>query len=265
MPDPSLLETVEAIALSAGEAILRVYGSDFDVQEKADDSPVTQADLAAHRIIERRLSALTPEYPVLSEEGHHADFEERAGWHRYWLVDPLDGTREVVRRNGEFSVNIALIEDDRPILGVVYAPTSGKIYSARRGHSAHRADASGRVPIRTRTVPGTPSIFVSRSHQDTQLQAMMQRLPEHHALSRGSSLKFCAIAEGEADLYPRTGPTSEWDTAAGQCVLEAAGGAVLRLPELTPLRYNQKASLINPGFVVVGDTAFGWPERLRGD
>lgn len=264
MPDPSLLETVEAIALHAGEAILRVYHSDFDVHDKADDSPLTQADLAAHRIIEQRLSALRPRYPVLSEEGHHAGFEERAGWHRYWLVDPLDGTREFVRKNGEFSVNIALIEDHRPILGVIHAPTRGKTYSARRGHGAHRIDASGRVPIRTRTVPDTPSVFVSRSHQDAQLQQLMQRLPEHHALSRGSSLKFCAIAEGEADLYPRTGPTSEWDTAAGQCVLEAAGGAVLRLPELTPLRYNQKASLINPGFLVVGDTAFGWPERLRG-
>lgn len=240
------------ISEGAGRHILDVYRQDFSVEHKADDSPLTQADLRAHHHIAEALAARWPEIPLLSEEGAALPYATRRQWSRYWLVDPLDGTREFVKRNGEFTVNIALIVEGAPVLGVVHAPVLGDTYAAARGVGASRVREGISQPIQARSPPPRPTVLASRSHRDARTRAWLATLPPHDTLSRGSSLKFCLIAAGEADLYPRLGPTSEWDTAAAQCVVEAAGGAVLALPERTPLRYNQKDSLINPDLLVTG-------------
>jgi 3'(2'), 5'-bisphosphate nucleotidase len=257
------LDAVVQIARDAGTRIMEIYDSEFAVTHKDDDSPLTQADLAAHRYIVEQLARLDARVPVLSEEAAATPWPTRRNWTRYWLVDPLDGTKEFVKRNGEFTVNIALIENGAPTLGVVHAPAQAKTYLAAAGLGAQLLTAEGRAPIRCRPTPARPAFVVSRSHADAALAALLARLPAHDAVSQGSSLKFCLVAAGTADLYPRTGPTSEWDTAAGQCVAEAAGAQVLRLPELDALRYNQKESLLNPGFVVIGDPAHGWAARMR--
>jgi 3'(2'), 5'-bisphosphate nucleotidase len=259
----ALLDGVMQIARDAGERIMEIYSSEFAVTHKGDDSPLTQADLAAHRHIVEALARLSPALPVLSEEAAETPWDVRRTWTRYWLVDPLDGTKEFIKRNGEFTVNIALIDRGAPVLGVVHVPAKNVTYAGATDGGAIRVDANGRAPICCRRAPARPAFVVSRSHADAALDALLSRMPAHDAVSQGSSLKFCVVAAGEADLYPRTGPTSEWDTAAGQCVAEAAGAQVLRLPELTPLRYNQKESLLNPGFVVIGDPQHGWVERLK--
>ena len=246
------LPEVIHICEGAGRHILDVYRQDFSVEHKGDDSPLTQADLRAHRHIAAALAAAWPNIPVLSEEGAGLPFETRRQWSRYWLVDPLDGTREFVKRNGEFTVNVALIVDGAPVLGVVHAPVLAETYAAARGAGATRIREGASASIQTRPPPARPTVLASRSHRDARTQAWLDALPPHEVMSRGSSLKFCLIAAGEADLYPRLGPTSEWDTAAAQCVVEEAGGAVLSLAERTPLRYNQNDSLINPEFLVTG-------------
>ena len=257
------LENVLEIALQAGDKILEVYGSDdFDVQNKDDDSPLTRADLASHRHIVAALEKLPEALPILSEEAADIPYEKRSTWARYWLVDPLDGTKEFIKRNGEFTVNIALIDDGRPVLGVVHAPALATTYLAAESVGAFKIIDGKRTPMRTRTCAPVPALVVSRSHQDEKLAQFLSQVPRHEAVSRGSSLKFCLVAEGSADLYPRTGPTSEWDTAAGQCVAEVAGGKVLRLPDLQALRYNQKDSLLNPMFAVIGDTGHDWESLL---
>ena len=258
-----LLEHCLTIAEEAGRAILKVYGTDFAVAEKEDRSPLTQADLAAHHCIIERLGALDAVYPCLSEEAADIAYETRRQWSRYWLIDPLDGTKEFVKRNGEFTVNIALIDGGEPILGVVHAPVLGVSYLAARGVGAFRIRDGLREAIHTRRTAARPTLVVSKSHRDAALDAFLRHAPEHEALSRGSSLKFCLVAEGSADLYPRTGPTSEWDTAAGQCVAEQAGASVWTLPDWTPLRYNQKEGLLNPGFIVIGEPAYGWRDKLQ--
>ncbi len=262
LPLANLLEHTRRIALDAGAAIMQVYASDITVTEKADHSPLTQADLAAHRIIAEGLAALDPLLPLLSEEGAQLPFATRAGWTRYWLVDPLDGTKEFIKRNGEFTVNIALIDHGVPVLGVVYAPALGVTYLAARGVGAFSERDGARQAIHTRATPAQPCLVVSKSHRDAALDAFLAHAPAHATASRGSSLKFCLVAEGSADFYPRTGPTSEWDTGAGQCVAEVAGATVLTLPDWAPLRYNGKDSLLNPGFVVIGDAAYGWRDKL---
>ncbi len=259
------LEAVLAIAIDAGARIMEIYGSaDFGVTSKDDDSPLTQADLAAHRYILSSLEKLSPNYPVLSEEAANINWGTRKPWSRYWLVDPLDGTKEFIKRNGDFTVNIALIEGGYPVLGVVHAPALNTSYLAAEGLGAFKISENGRrARITTRAVPAMPALVVSRSHKDEKLAKLLDAAPEHEAVSRGSSLKFCQVAEGTADLYPRTGPTSEWDTAAGQCVAEQAGAQVLRLPELTRLQYNQKESLLNPLFAVIGQPEYDWLPLLR--
>lgn len=260
---PTVLDDVVNISREAGNRILEIYRSDFAVDHKGDDSPLTQADLAAHAHITAALSRLTPNLPVLSEEAANIAYEIRQTWRRYWLVDPLDGTKEFIKRNGEFTVNIALIEDGAPVLGVVHAPALEETYAAARGLGALRWKQGHRDVIRTRRAPPNLPVFVvSKSHRDAALEAFLAKAPPHQAVSRGSSLKFCQVAEGTADLYPRTGPTSEWDTGAGQCVVEQAGGVVLQTPALTPLRYNQKESLLNPTFLVIGDPDYGWTQKL---
>ena len=259
-----LLQRVGDIARAAGEAILVVYRSDFDVVQKSDRSPVTAADLAAQEVIMAGLDDLEPRLPVVSEEAHAAAWSERQKWTRYWLVDPLDGTREFVKRNGEFTVNIALIDNHETVLGVVLAPVTGELYVARRGEGAWLQKTPGGAwqRIGTRDLAQPPTVAGSRSHGGSAvsvLQALLGDTYTSHPL--GSSLKFCVIARGEADVYLRRGPTSEWDTAAAQCVLEEAGGAVLDLRG-EPFRYNRGESLLNPEFIAVGDTSIDWRGRL---
>jgi 3'(2'), 5'-bisphosphate nucleotidase len=249
-----LLPQVVALARAAGRAVMQVYGEVKPaVEYKRDNSPLTQADMASHHIIVDGLAQLTPERPILSEESREVPFEQREHWHSYWLVDPLDGTREFLRRNGEFTINVALMEDSRPILGVVYAPAIDKLYSACRGGGAWAAHGESVAAIRTaRAADGRTRVVVSRSHAsgEEKLEGFPELAGPCDYVVMGSSLKFCLVAEGSADFYPRTGPTMEWDTAAAQCIVEQAGGTVTDL-EGNPMRYN-KPVLLNPGFVVRG-------------
>ena len=253
-----------AIARTAGRAILKVYDSDFAVERKQDDSPLTAADLAAHRAIVDGLHVLTPQIPVLSEESaEQVSWPVRSSWSKYFLVDPLDGTREFVKRNGEFTVNIALIEDHRPVLGVVFAPVLDEMFWAwRGGHAFAQVGQSGKVEIHARRRAEPLVVAGSRSHADPRTLAALDKLGPHELKALGSSLKFCRAAQGAVDLYIRYGLTSEWDTAAGQCVLEQAGGGVT-LMSGEPLRYNTKDSLLNPDFIAFGDATIDWPSLLR--
>lgn len=257
-----LARAVGAVTRSAGDAILEVYASSFSVQHKADASPLTEADLAAQRVLLEGLVRLA-DLPVLSEESAAAPWSERRAWARYWLVDPLDGTREFVKRNGEFTVNVALVEGDASVLGVIHAPVSGELALAAVGEGAWLQSAPGELPraMSVRRAPTRPVLACSRSHGSPEEQQMLARLGEHQRMPLGSSLKFLRLAEGNADLYLRLGPTSEWDTAAAQCILEEAGGAVLDLSG-EPLRYNRKESLLNPHFVAVADTMQDWLRKL---
>jgi len=255
----ALRETVIAIAQDAAAAIMDVYASPFDVEIKSDRSPVTAADLAANQVILRGLGQLTPDLPVLSEESAQVPWEVRRHWGAYWLVDPLDGTREFVKRNDEFSVNIALIYQGAPAFGVVLAPVSGVAWHAMRGELAYRRDGIHDSVLRTRT-PALPPLQVaaSRSHRSPQTEALLARMGDIDVVAQGSSLKFCRLAEGTLDVYPRLGPTAEWDTAAGQCVLHAAGGAVLSAATGKPFRYNRRETLLNGDFIALGDTRLPW-------
>jgi len=259
-----LLEPVAALALKAGNEILAVYNSEeFSIQEKDDKSPLTAADLASHHAIVDGLTALTADIPVLSEESASLPFSERSSWQRYWLVDPLDGTREFIKRNGEFTVNIALIDAGVPVLSVVHVPVSGVSYLACKGQGAFKQEPGGeRQPITVRKLADGPLMVVgSRSHRGDSLISFLEKLGEHDMVGMGSSLKLCLVAEGAADIYPRLGPTSEWDTAAAQCVVEQAGGFVTDT-EMKPLRYNTKDSLLNPFFLVFGDDSRDWSVYL---
>ncbi|MEZ5545424.1 MAG: 3'(2'),5'-bisphosphate nucleotidase CysQ [Lysobacteraceae bacterium] len=260
MTSAAMIETVIAIAQQAGRAILAVYARDFEVETKADASPLTEADMASHRIIAEGLGQLAPHVPLLSEEGAQIPWETRRQWTRWWLVDPLDGTREFVKRNGEFTVNIALIENGAPVLGVVHAPVGDYLVHAQRGVGAFLRDPATGKDIAINSQNPAPSplrVTASRSHLDERTARVLERIGDHEREGVGSSLKFCRIAEGRADVYPRFGPTSEWDTAAGQCVLEAAGGCVLGL-DGEPFRYNRGESLLNPDFFALGDPSLPW-------
>ena len=250
------------IARDAGAAILEVYNSDYSVEHKDDKTPLTDADLASHKLIVKRLEELTPDIPVLSEESAKLPFSERSSWNTYWLVDPLDGTKEFVNRNGEFTVNIARIESGRPVWGVVHVPVQATTYVGGTQAPATRLDASGSAPITTAAAGDAPIRVVgSRSHPSPARADGLERIGPHDLMPMGSSLKFCRIAEGAADVYPRLGPTSEWDTAAAQAVVEAAGGAVLTR-DGAALAYNAKADILNPHFIVVGDRSRDWSGTL---
>ena len=244
-----MLDAICQLAREAGDAIMQVYEGDkpMEVTNKMDDSPVTAADIAAHNVIAHGLQALTPEIPILSEEDPPA-WEVRQGWDRYWLVDPLDGTKEFIKRNGEFTVNIALIEKGKPVMGVVYAPVLKVMYAAAGG-KAWKDEAGNRQPIQVRDAR-PPLVVVSRSHgNNAELDEYLQQLGEHQTTAIGSSLKFCLVAEGKAQLYPRFGPTSVWDTAAGHAVAVAAGAHVHDWQGRT-LDYTPRESFLNPGFRV---------------
>jgi 3'(2'), 5'-bisphosphate nucleotidase len=261
---PVEIDQIINLAREAGQAILAIYNRDFSVTEKDDRSPLTEADLASHRHIVAGLQALTPDLPILSEESADIPYATRRQWQRYWLVDPLDGTKEFIKRNGEFTVNIALIADGVPVLGVVHVPVSGTTYAGQAGRGAFREDPTGaRVPLQVTAERQRPLRVVgSRSHAGESLLAFLQRVGDHEIVSMGSSLKLCLVADGSADIYPRLGPTSEWDTAAAQAVVEAAGGQVTDT-RLQPLRYNRKESLLNPHFLVFGDAGEDWAAYLE--
>jgi 3'(2'), 5'-bisphosphate nucleotidase len=259
----ALREAIIALAREAAAKILAIYHSDFAVEHKDDRSPLTAADLAAHHCIVEGLERLTPDIPVLSEESaEDIPALVRRRWSRLWLVDPLDGTREFVKRNGEFTVNIALIDEGVPTLAVVQAPVTGVLWHGLRGAGAFRRDGDVDHAIATRRPAAPPlRIAASRSHADPRTTALMQKIGDVEPVPLGSSLKFCRIAEGGMDVYPRFGPTSEWDTAAGQCVLEAAGGVVMD-PQGRPLRYNQRDTILNGDFLALGDPALPWRQWL---
>ncbi len=255
------------IARHAGDKILEVYNSEYSIEHKDDKSPLTDADMAAHHAIVDRLAALTPDIPVLSEESAKLPFAQRSQWQTYWLVDPLDGTREFIKRNGEFTVNIALVHQHQSIIGVIHVPVLKTDYFAWLGGGAFKIDNAGdATPIRVKKLDGGKlTVAGSRSHgseaMQTYMQQLSQQLGEPELLSMGSSLKFCLVAEGKADLYPRLGLTSEWDTAAAHCIVEQAGGFVTRT-DMSPLRYNTKDSLLNPFFFVFGDDSRDWSAFL---
>ncbi|MBZ9539941.1 3'(2'),5'-bisphosphate nucleotidase CysQ [Modicisalibacter tunisiensis] len=257
MTHEQLLGAVERIALDAGRAIMTVYAREFSVEEKHDRSPLTEADQAAHDLIVAGLEALPDAIPVLSEEDVEG-FPGSDARGRYWLVDPLDGTKEFIKRNGEFTVNIALIEHGKPVLGVVVAPALGVSYLAAEGVGAFKVGEDGeRRAIRTASGPavGTPwRVVGSRSHPSAEMAAWLENLGPHEMVAMGSSLKLCLVAEGAADAYPRLGPTCLWDTGAAQAVVEQAGGRVETL-QGEPLRYVSPVSpeeTRNPYFVVWG-------------
>jgi len=261
-----------AIAAEAGAAISEVYHTQFEVSYKEDRSPLTMADQRSHAIILTRLNELSPRFPVLSEEGRDIPYEERKGWEYFWLVDPLDGTKEFVKRNGEFTVNIALIHGNKPVAGLIYVPEKRTYYFAAEGLGAYKL-VSGNTPLlglsfdtmlrESKKLPSNAgivqaarplTIIGSRSHASKEfeefIKALKEKYPDAATLSAGSSLKFCLVAEGMADVYPRFGPTMEWDTAAGQCIVEEAGGVVVDRSRKR-LTYN-KESLLNSDFVVCG-------------
>lgn len=260
----TLCKQCVGIARDAGEKILEIYNSGYEVQEKGDKSPLTDADLAAHNVITERLQQLTPDIPVLSEESAQLPFETRQQWSTYWLVDPLDGTREFIKRNGEFTVNIALIRDHRSIIGVVHVPVLDIDYFAWDKGGCYKSEKGGdaeRISVK-KLDGGKLTLAGSRSHGSEEMQAYMKNIGDVDLLSMGSSLKFCLVAEGKADLYPRLGLTSEWDTAAAHCVVEQAGGFITKT-DMSPLLYNTKDSLLNPFFFVFGDDSKDWSQYLE--
>lgn len=269
MASDAYLPQVIAIAKAAGMAIMQVYSTEFSIVKKEDNSPLTQADLAAHHVILHALHALTPDIPVISEEAEIAPYNIRQDWQRFWLIDPLDGTREFVKRNGEFTVNIALIEQHEPVLGVVYAPASEQLYFAAVNHGAYK-QLKSEQPQSIHTKPFDIQQLVvagSRSHSDEKIQQFLQNIARDHGvvpelLSMGSSLKICLVAEGVADVYPRLGPTFEWDTAAAHCVLREAGGDIVDVSH-TRLRYNLQNSLLNPFFFATNQPGHAWENYLK--
>jgi 3'(2'), 5'-bisphosphate nucleotidase len=254
------------IARDAGKAILTIYDAGFNIEEKDDKSPLTDADMASHNLIIQRLTKLTPEIPILSEESATLPFEERASWQTYWLVDPLDGTREFIKRNGEFTVNIALIHRHKSIIGVINVPVLGVDYFAWENGGSYKSEQyaeARKISVKKLNESENSQLTVvgSRSHGSEMMQQYMQKLGNVEILSMGSSLKFCLVAEGKADLYPRLGLTSEWDTAAAHCIVEQAGGYITQT-DMSPLKYNTKDSLLNPFFFVFGDNSRDWSQYL---
>lgn len=246
-----MIKKVIEIAEKAGSAIMDVYSREFKVEYKDDASPLTEADKASHEIIDKGLRALAPAIPVVSEEGASVPYSERSAYRTFWLVDPLDGTKEFIKRNGEFTVNIALIEGVSPVLGVIYVPAKGILYYGQKGTGAYR-QAEGEPPVKIqRSLISNDSAVravVSRSHPSPEVAEYLKAYNVTSSVEAGSSLKFCLVAEDRADIYPRLGPTWEWDSAAGHAIAEAAG-CVVTMPDGSALTYN-KESLKNPGFVV---------------
>jgi len=249
------------LAREAGKAILEVYDTDFEVKRKDDRSPLTLADMRSHRIIADSLRSRYPEIPVLSEEGRDVSFDVRRNWNRFWLVDPLDGTKEFVKRNGEFTVNIALVEGRTPVVGIIHIPVANRLFMAdvREGCWEISPDGRRRLEVARPPAPAGEAVRIvrSRSHPSPGLEELLSLIPAHEIINRGSALKFCSVASGEADFYPRFGPTWEWDTAAGQAIVTAAGGVMIGLSG-EPFVYN-KPNLLNGPFIV--SSSMEWLRR----
>jgi len=260
------LDGIRAIAQDAAQVIMDIYGSSFNITYKNDHSPLTEADHASHTLICDRLTNLKPTLPVLSEESNKEEVRERLTWQQYWLVDPLDGTKEFIKRNGEFTVNIALIKKSRAVMGVVVAPALRLEYSGALGLGAWKRDGAGQaIPISVTRVAQDPARVVgSRSHSNPELATYLNRVGPHEFKPMGSSLKICLVAEGKADIYPRLGPTSEWDTAAAQAILESAGGCMIDTNG-SAIRYNTKKHLANPHFLAFSDVERGWLAAIDGE
>ncbi|KXF82539.1 3'(2'),5'-bisphosphate nucleotidase CysQ [Enterovibrio coralii] len=263
-----LLQPVIEIARASGQVILDIYQrGDFEKKVKSDDTPVTSADMAAHKLVTERLSALTPDIPVLSEEDASIPFKDREGWERYWLVDPLDGTQEFIAGSGDFATIIALVENNQPVMGVVYGPVSGVSYYAAKGHGAWKIMPDGekhRLSIlKHEDELASLSIAISRRQDIKAITDRLEPSRNYDLVPLGSAaLKSCLVAEGAVDCYLRLGPTGEWDTAATQCIVEEAGGRILDMT-LSPLSYNERDSLENPNFIVLGDTELPWRQIVR--
>ncbi|ELI5388363.1 3'(2'),5'-bisphosphate nucleotidase CysQ [Vibrio parahaemolyticus] len=263
-----LLPQVIEIARSAGQMILDIYEKkQYEAYTKSDETPVTSADIAAHKLITERLSELTPDIPVLSEEAADISLEQRTQWQRYWLVDPLDGTQEFIARSGDFATIIALIDNNKPAMGVVYGPVSGVTYYAYSGKGAWKIpDMSESVKIHTHKheqAGQNIAIAISRRQDINRITSRMSSAWNYDLIPLGSAaLKACLVAEGAVDCYLRLGPTGEWDTAATQCIVEEAGGRILST-HLEPLSYNERETLENPNFIVLGDTNLPWDDILQ--
>jgi len=251
----SILSDVIRIADEASEKVLHIYQSDFKVSYKEDASPITAADVASHDIIARGLRSISRDIPVLSEEGAQLPWQERQHWRRFWLIDPIDGTKDFTQRTGEFTVNIAMIEDGEPVMGVVTAPALKEAYWGIKGEGAFKRDRAGHSHrIRVAEPRETLRVVASKNHLNEETRAFIETLGPHEIVQAGSSLKICRIAEGHADIYPRMGPTSEWDTAAAHAVLLAAGGK-MQTPAGQPLEYG-KENVLNPHFIAAGNWYF---------
>ena len=244
------LQEVEKIANEAGKAIIKIYNKDFNIEYKDDKSPLTEADLKSNELICKALLELYPNIPILSEENKAAPYEERKKWEYYWCIDPIDGTKEFIKKNGEFTVNIALIHKDTPVLGVVYAPALDDMYTAKKNEGAFKNGK--KLPLYINNNPSQKlSVVASKSHLSAETQAFIDALDtkEIEQVSKGSSLKLCMVAEGVADIYPRLAPTMEWDTAAADAVVREAGKMTYQFDSEIPVVYN-KENLLNPWFVV---------------
>jgi len=264
----AILNDVVKIAKQAGDKILEIYNTDdFDVQIKGDDSPLTKADLAAHNIIVNFLEEKYPDIPCLSEESTGIEFDDRKNWEQCFVIDPLDGTKEFIARNGEFTVNIALQKNGRSLLGVIYVPVADVVYYAAEGIGAFKQEQDKQPQeIKVRSLQQKDgknhfTVVASRRHGLDKVETLCQNFSSYDLTSRGSSLKMCMVAEGAADLYPRLALTSEWDTAAAQAIVEQAGGKIVQL-DFSDMTYNQKESLLNPFFLVLGDPNFDWKKEL---
>ncbi len=265
------LDALLRIAISAGKEILSVYerAGDIEVEIKDDSSPLTEADRRAHELIVEELQQFSPSIPILSEESDKSAFAERKNWSQFWIVDPLDGTKEFIKRNGEFTVNIALVNNGVPELGIVHVPVTGTNYLGKLGTGAWKIGTSGEFDeisaSKLNSASGPVRVVASRSHRgelvDKLIAIMEAELGQCEVVSMGSSLKICLLAEGKADIYPRLAPTSEWDTAAAHAVLNAAGGEIYDTC-FEALRYNQKETLLNPHFIAVADPKFSWSSLL---
>ena len=249
---PNIIEEIIKVSQDAGKAILDIYNkSDSDFEVKEDKSPLTKADISSHNIIINSLKNLTPSIPIISEEGCGIPLKERSDWKEYWLIDPLDGTKEFLKRNGEFTVNIALIRKNEPVLGVINIPAMEKIFWADRDNGSHSINADGKLIKMNveKDMEGPIKIAASRSHYNNKLDSILAELKDYELINVGSSIKFCLVASGEADIYIRIGPTSEWDTAAGEAIVKFAGGRVISTLG-KQISYNKKESFLNPDFIV---------------
>ena len=257
-----LIPEINEVARASGNIIRKYFHTSYDVDIKDDKSPVTTADLAANEHIEQQLSILTPDIPRISEESDNTSYEERRHWDTFWLIDPLDGTREFIKNRPDFTVNIALIHHNQPVLGSIYLPIRDQLYYATTGASAYRCDQENSpIPINvSSTIHVKPRICGSRSHPSKLMQKFLSNVGEHEFFARGSSIKSCLVADGSADIYPRFGPTWEWDTAASQCIIEQAGGHLTGL-DMQALSYN-KESLLNPSFLAFANKELDWNDYI---